>query len=53
MHDKTLGLVSLGLSAASHAFIRDHETALFYSVIFFVVSLYEFILSELKQRKSG
>ncbi len=51
MHDKILGLVSLGLSAASQAFIRHHDTAMFYSVVFFAIGVYEFVLGELKQRK--
>ena len=53
MQDKVLGLVSLGLSAASQAFIRHHDTAMFFSVVFFAIGAYEFISGELKQRKSG
>ena len=52
MHDKILGLVSLGLSAASQAFIQHDDTAMFYSIIFFAIGVYEFILGGLKQRKS-
>jgi len=52
MHDKILGLVSLGLSAASQAFIHHDDTAMFYSIIFFAIGVYEFILGGLKQRKS-
>jgi len=52
MYDKILGLISLGLSAASQAFIRHHDTALFYSVVFFVVGVYEWISGEIKERKS-
>ncbi|MCP4613209.1 MAG: hypothetical protein GY845_31345 [Planctomycetes bacterium] len=53
MHNKILALVSLGFSAASQVFVRHHDTALFYSVIFFAVGVYEFILGDLRQRKSG
>ncbi len=51
MYDKTLGLVALGLSAASQAFIRHDDTALFYSVVFFAVGLYELVAGELKERR--
>ena len=51
MQDKILGLIAFGLSAASHAFIRHHDTAMFYSVVFFAIGVYEFVLGELKQRK--
>jgi len=51
MQDKILGLASLGLSAACQAFIRHGDTAMFFSVIFFAIGVYEFILGEIKQRK--
>jgi hypothetical protein len=52
MNDKLLGIIALGLSAASQAFIRHDDTALFFSVVFFAIGVYEFILGEAKQRKS-
>ena len=52
MQDKILGLIAFGLSAASHAFIRHYDTAMFYSVVFFAIGVYEFVLGGLKQRKS-
>ena len=52
MHDKTLGLIALALSAASQAFIKHDDTALFYSFVFFVIGAYEFILGELNQRRA-
>ena len=52
MQDKILGLIAFGLSAASHAFIQHHDTAMFYSVVFFAIGVYEFVLGGLKQRKS-
>jgi len=51
MQDKALGLVSLGLSAASQAFIRHDDTAMFFTIVFFAIGAYEFILGEVKQRK--
>ena len=51
MNDKILGVVLLALSAASQAFINHDDTALFYSVVFFILGAYEFILGEIKQRK--
>lgn len=53
MQDKVLGLASLGLSAASQAFIRHADTAMFFTVVFFAIGVYEFILGEIKQRKSS
>jgi hypothetical protein len=53
MQDKVLGLVSLALSAASQAFIRHDDTAMFFTVVFFAVGAYEFVLGELKQHKSS
>ena len=52
MYDKILGLIALGLSAASQAFIHHKDTAMFYSVVFFAVGTYELILGEIKERKS-
>ncbi len=51
MYDKTLGIVALGLSAASQAVIRHDDTALFYSVVFFAIGVYELAVGELKERK--
>ncbi len=51
MYDKTVGIVALGLSAASQAFIRHNDTALFFSVVFFATGVYELALGELKERK--
>ncbi|MHC4741679.1 MAG: hypothetical protein ACYS8Z_07200 [Planctomycetota bacterium] len=51
MNDKILGVVLLALSAASQAFIEHDDTAMFYSVVFFLLGLYEFISGEIKQRK--
>lgn len=53
MQDKILGLVAFGLSAASQVFIRHNDTAMFYSVVFFVIGVYVFIIGEIRQRKSG
>jgi hypothetical protein len=53
MQDKVLGLVSLGLSAVSQAFIQHDDTAMFFTVVFFAVGAYEFVLGELKQRRSS
>jgi len=53
MQDKIIALVAFGLSAASQAFIRHDDTAMFYSVVFFVIGVYEFVLGEIRQRKSG
>jgi len=52
MQDKILGLVALSLSAASQVFIWQDDTAMFYSVVFFAIGAYEFILGEINQRKS-
>ena len=51
MNDKILGVVLLGLSAASQAFIRHDDSAMFYSVVFFLLGVYEFISGEMKERK--
>jgi hypothetical protein len=51
MQDKILGVVLLGLSAASWAFIDHHDTAMFFSIVFFVIGAYEFIRGEIKQWK--
>ncbi len=48
MHYRTLGIVSLALSAASVAFIRGDEGT-FYAVVFFVVGLYGFYRSEIRK----
>ncbi|MHC4475374.1 MAG: hypothetical protein ACYTEL_07005 [Planctomycetota bacterium] len=53
MQDKILGVVSLGLSAACWAFIKHHDTAMFFSVVFFAVAVYEFFLGVVSQHKSG
>jgi hypothetical protein len=53
MQDKILGLVSLGLSAASQVFIQHDQTASFFTVVFFAIGAYEFVLGEVKQRKSS
>ncbi len=52
MHDKILGAVFLALSAASHAFIEHGDAAMFYSFVFFALGGYEFILGEMKHRRS-
>jgi hypothetical protein len=52
MHDKILGVVLLALSAAAQAFIKHGDSAMFYSVVFFALGVYEFILGEIKQRKA-
>lgn len=51
MNDKILGVVLLGFSAASQAFIKHDDTAMFYSVVFLLLGGYEFISGEIKQRK--
>ncbi len=40
--EKTLGVLCLALAAGSQAFIPHTETALFFSVLFLLVGLYEF-----------
>lgn len=40
--EKTLGVLCFALAAASQAFIVHTETALFFSVLFLLVGLYEF-----------
>ncbi len=52
MNDKILATVFLALSAASQVFIEHNDTAMFYSFVFFAVGAYEFILGEIKQRRS-
>ena len=52
MSDKILGVVLLGLSAASQAFIVHEDTSLFYSFIFGAIGAYELVLGEIRQRKS-
>ena len=47
MSYRTLGILSLALSAASSAFIRHPDTLLFYAVVFFAVGIYGFIRSEI------
>lgn len=44
MADKILGVACLALSAASQAFIRHHDTAMFYSVLFFALGAFEYLL---------
>jgi hypothetical protein len=51
MQEKWLGLAALGLSAASQAFIKHNDTAMFYSVVFFVIGLLAFIQGHAKDRK--
>jgi hypothetical protein len=51
MADKVLGVVLLGLCAASQAFIRHADTALFFSLLFGGLGAYEFVLGEVRQRK--
>jgi hypothetical protein len=53
MQDKILGIVSLGLSAACWAFIGHHDTAMFFSIVFFAVGAYEFGLGVISQHKSS
>jgi len=52
MNDKLLGIIALGLSAASQAFISHDDGAMFFSIVFFAIGAYEFILGEARQRKS-
>jgi hypothetical protein len=52
MYDKMLGLAALGLSGASQAFIRHDDTAMFFSIVFFAIGAYEFLLGEFKERKA-
>ncbi len=52
MSDKILGVVLLGLSAASQAFIEHPDTALFYSWLFGLIGVYELVLGDLRQRKA-
>ena len=44
---RTLGILSLALSAASSALIRHPDTSLFYAVVFFAVGIYGFVKSEI------
>jgi hypothetical protein len=52
MYDKILGTVLFSLSAASQVLIAHDDTALFYSILFFVLGVYEFVRGELKGRKA-
>jgi hypothetical protein len=52
MSDKILGVVLLGLSAASQVFIDHEDTALFYSWFLGVIGVYELVLGDIRQRKS-
>jgi len=52
MSDKILGVVLLGLSAASQVLIDHDDTALFYSWLFGVLGICELVLGEFRQRKS-
>ena len=51
MQDKIIAIISLGLSAASQAFIKHSDTALFFSAVFFVIGIYEFALAEYQRRR--
>ena len=51
MADKVLGVVLLALCAASQAFIRHEATALFFSLLFGGLGVYEFVTGEIRQRK--
>lgn len=53
MQDKILGVISFGLCAASQAFISHDDTAVFFGVLFFLIGGYEFLLGEIRQRKSA
>ena len=59
MSHKILGVVLLGLSAASWVFIYDgnpgsgsEDTAMFYSLMFGILGAYELVVGEIRQRKS-
>jgi len=52
MQDKILGVVCLALSAAVQVFIKHHDTAMFYSFVFFALGAYELVCGELKQRRA-
>jgi hypothetical protein len=51
MADKVLGVVLLALCAASQAFIRHSDTAMFFSLLFGGLGASEFVLGEIRQRK--
>ena len=53
MSDKILGAVLIALSAACHVLIRHADTAMFYSIVFFVLGGYEFIRGEVRQLRGG
>ena len=44
---RTLGILSLALSAASRAFIGHDDTSMFYAVVFFAIGIYGFVKSEI------
>jgi len=52
MQDKILGMICFVLCAASQVIITHDDTALFFGVLFFLVGAYEFVLGEIRQRKS-
>jgi len=52
MQDKILGVISFVLCAASQAFIHHSDTAMFFSILFFIIGAYEFVVGEIRQRKS-
>jgi hypothetical protein len=47
---RTLGILSLALSAASRAFISHNDTSSFYALVFFVVGIYAFVQSEIRNK---
>ncbi len=51
MADKVLGLVSFALCAASQAFLRHEDTALFFSLLFGALGVDEFAIGEIRQRR--
>jgi hypothetical protein len=47
MSYRTLGILSIALSAASRVVIHHPDTSGFYAIVFFVIGIYGFIRSEI------
>jgi hypothetical protein len=52
MYDKILAVVLLALSTPVQVVTKHHDTAMFYSFVFFALGAYEFVCGELKQRSA-
>ncbi len=47
-----LSAMGVTCTPASQAFIKNDDPAMFYSVVFFAIGAYEFILGERNQRRA-